>query len=97
VDLNWVFQTAILIGLGAIAWFIKTTFAEIKQRFEKNEAHITKVEESLNALKSDLPFIYTTREDHATAMNAVDRKMTDVDKKLDRLLEYAARERGQKA
>lgn len=93
MDLNWALQTATMLGVGVIGFFLKTTMSEIKLKLKDNEAHIQKVEENLNNLKSDLPFIYTTREDHAAAMNAVDRKVTDMDKKLDRLLEFASRER----
>lgn len=93
MDWNWALQTATMLGVGIIGFFLKTTMSEIKSKLKDNEAHIQKVEENLNNLKSDLPFIYTTREDHAAAMNAVDRKVTDMDKKLDRLLEFASRER----
>lgn len=93
MDLTWALQTATMLGVAVIGFFLKTTLAEIKSKLKENDTRISKVEENLNNLKSDLPFIYTTREDHATAMNAVDRKISDMDKKLDRLHEYASRER----
>jgi hypothetical protein len=96
MDLNWALQTITMLGIGAIGFFLKTTMTEIKTKLKDNEARIQKVEENLNNLKSDLPFIYTTREDHAAAMNAVDRKITGMDKKLDKMLEFMSLERGGK-
>jgi len=96
MELSWVLQTVTAVGIAIIGYFLKTTMSEIKVRVKENEDKIQQVEEKFNNLKSDLPFIYTTREDHAAAMNAVDRKITGMDKKLDKLLEYVTVERGVK-
>ncbi|SFH21559.1 hypothetical protein SAMN05660649_04282 [Desulfotomaculum arcticum] len=94
MDFGWMMQTATMIGIGIIGYFLKTTMNDLKIRMKENENRVQDVEDKLNNLKSDLPFIYTTREDHAAAMNAVDRKITGMDKKLDKLLEYLTIERG---
>ena len=96
MELSWVLQTVTAVGIGIIGYFLKTTMNELKLRVKENEDKIQQVEEKFNNLKSDLPFIYTTREDHAAAMNAVDRKITGTDKKLDKLIEYLTVERGGK-
>ena len=92
---NWVLQTITMLLVGAIGFFIKGTMTEIKQKIGENDAEIKRVEKELgtqlNDLKCDLPFIYTTREDFATAMNAVDKKLSkmdeNIDKKMDMILE----------
>lgn len=94
MDFGWVMQTATMIGIGIIGYFLKSTMGDLKLRMKDNEDKVQQVEEKLNNLKSDLPFIYTTREDHATAMNAVDQKITGIDKKMDKLLDYLTIERG---
>ena len=96
MELSWVLQTVTAVGIGIIGYLLKTTMNELKLRVKENEDKIQQVEEKFNNLKSDLPFIYTTREDHAAAMNAVDRKITGMDKKLDKLIEYLTVERGGK-
>lgn len=52
----------------------------------KQTAAIDQVKTDLNNLKSDLPFVYVTREDYIRTMNNVDKQMTTIDGKLDRLL-----------
>jgi hypothetical protein len=80
MDLNWVLQTATMLGIGAIGFFLKTTMSEIKQQIRENAQRVDNLEKELDDLRSDLPFIYTTREDFIRTMN-------NVDKKLDRIHE----------
>ena len=40
----------------------------------------------LNDLKSDLPLVYTLREDFIRSMNSVDHNISGLDQKLDRVL-----------
>ena len=86
---NWVIQTAIMLGLGAIGFFLKTTFAEIKQQLATSTKHVHDLEDKMDEkvdrlerefkeLKSDLPFIYVTREDYIRTMNNVDKKLDKI-------------------
>ena len=45
-----------------------------------------RMKEKFDDLKSDLPFVYVTREDYVRTMNNVDKQMSDINGKLDRLL-----------
>ena len=94
MDINWVLQTVTMVGVGIIAYFSKTTVNEIKQQIKDNALKVNVVEnkmdgleKELNELKSDLPFIYVTREDFIRTMN-------NVDKKLDKIYDIMLQERG---
>lgn len=73
------FQTVITVIIGACAWGIKNAINELKSKTMQNAADIKELRGELSDLKSDLPLIYTLREDHIRVMNNVERK-------LDRLL-----------
>lgn len=47
-----------------------------------------KLKEEVNDLKSDLPFIYVTREDFIRSMDNVDRSVSNVAGKLDKIYEH---------
>ncbi|SKC68440.1 hypothetical protein [Maledivibacter halophilus] len=104
---NTFLQGVTTAGVGIIIFFLKKTLTDLNKKIEKNESKIENIENDLmervdlmnkefNNLKSDLPFIYTTREDHAAAMNAVDKKMTGIDRKLDKILDFTISKGGQK-
>jgi flagellar capping protein FliD len=99
MDFNWIAQTAIMLGIGLIGYFLKATMTEVKNEICKIEKEINRVEDSTNArieqinrdfnnLKSDLPLVYVTREDHVRQMNSIDRK-------LDKIFDHITKE-GQK-
>ena len=92
-----VFQTVLSVFVGIVGWSIKNTLGTIREDINKNAAAVEKldvkqtaaidqVKTDLNNLKSDLPFVYVTREDYIRTMNNVDKQMTTIDGKLDRLL-----------
>ena len=69
MDLNWIIQTIILIGIGAIGFFLKSTITELKNKDQEHDAKIVVVEnklenkinelgKELNDLKSDMPLLY---------------------------------------
>lgn len=66
--------------------------AAIQKLDEKQTAAVEKVRTELSDLKSDLPFVYVTREDYIRTMNNVDKQMTTIDGKLDRLLSKGSKE-----
>lgn len=65
---------------------IQKNAEDLKEADRKQTAAVEKVRTELSDLKSDLPFVYVTREDYLRTMNNVDKQMTTIDGKLDRLL-----------
>ena len=63
------------IVVGALAFFIKKTFADLAEADRKNTASIEKVKDELNDLKADLPLIYVLRDDFVRIMNRVEDKL----------------------
>lgn len=96
MDLSWIVQTATMIGIGVIGYFLRTTVAELKEKVRDNSARVDDVEDKLSCkidvlgkevsdLKSDLPFIYVTREDFIRSMNTVGNKFDRVSDKLEKI------------
>lgn len=87
--LNWGIQSAIMIGIGAIAYFIKQNSSKIDIRIDQNEAKIEKLEEKIDTkvsaleekfsnLKEELPKEYVIRDDFIRAMSNVDQKLDKI-------------------
>lgn len=83
--------------VGALTFFIKKTLTGLEDSDKRNAAEIKEVERKqalalkelagqLNDLKSDMPLVYTLREDFIRSMNSVDRNMGSMDQKLDRVI-----------
>lgn len=79
-------QTVITLGLGLVGWSIKNAISDMKSAIQKNAADIAMTRKELNDLKSDLPMIYTLREDFIRTMNNVENKIGEVSQKLDRII-----------
>lgn len=80
-------QTITTIIVGFIGWSIKNTFAEMKDAITKNSIDVKQVEKDLNDLKSDLPLVYTLREDYIRCQQNQEKKMNSIEDKLDKLLQ----------
>ncbi|EKS54281.1 hypothetical protein D186_23681 [Citrobacter freundii ATCC 8090 = MTCC 1658 = NBRC 12681] len=89
MEVSWVIQSATMLGIGVIGYFLKTTIAEIKEQIklnsqrvdqteEKMEKKIVELQKELEDLRSDLPFIYVTREDFIRTMNNLDNKLDKI-------------------
>ncbi|MEF2968344.1 hypothetical protein V3851_23785 [Paenibacillus sp. M1] len=78
MDYSWIIQTVTMLGIGAIGFFLKATLSEVKTQIKENAERVDALEEKLENLKSDLPFIYTTREDFIRTMNNVDTKLEKI-------------------
>ena len=83
--------------VGMLTYFIKKTLVSLEEADKKNAADIQveaqKREQGLkelttqfNDLKSDLPLVYTLREDFIRSMNSVDHNISGLDQKLDQVL-----------
>ena len=91
-------QRLCTLVVGALTYFFKKMLASLEEADKKNAADIQeearKREQGLkeladhfNDLKSDLPLVYTLREDFIRSMNAVDRNISGLDQKLDQVLQ----------
>jgi septation ring formation regulator EzrA len=95
MELSWILQSITALAVGAIAYFLKGTMADIKEGIKKNDKEIESLRNDLNDLKSDLPFVYVLREDFIRTLNNVDSKMGNIDSKIDKvLLQFKGRARG---
>lgn len=99
MEITWVLQIATTLVIGVLGFFAKGVLTELKDGIKKNDEKVKEVEvklgrdlktleNELNDLKSDLPFVYTLREDFIRSLNNVDKQMTNIDGKLDKLLQY---------
>ncbi|MFF2887003.1 hypothetical protein [Paenibacillus sp. NPDC057967] len=82
MTVEWAIQTAILLGIGALAWFMKNAMADIGNKISTVSKRVDDLEKELGDLKHDLPFIYTTREDFIRMMNNVDNKLDKIHDKM---------------
>lgn len=78
MDFNTFLQLAISVLLGGLCFFLKRHISKTDEMFVKCEKRINDVEKELHALKEDMPFVYTTREDFLRIMNNVDDKLNRI-------------------
>lgn len=99
MELSWILQTVTALAIGTIGFFLKGTMGDIKEGIKKNDLKVKEIEvklssdikslqDEINDLKSDLPFVYTLREDFIRSLNNVDTKMSNIDNKIDKLLQF---------
>jgi len=83
--------------VGALTYFIKKTLtsledadkknaADIQAEAQKREQELKELNGQLSDLKSDLPLVYTLREDFIRSMNSVDHNISGLDQKVDQIL-----------
>lgn len=84
IELGWLLQFIILTSIGAVSWFLKRQFDKTDTRIEQVDAKCENLKQDMSDLKSELPFIYVTREDYI-------RQMDVFDKKLDKIYDCVAR------
>ena len=93
-----VFSFLSTLIVGALAYFMKRTLDSYQKADEKNAADIKEVDKKqteeveklktqINELKSDLPHVYVLREDFIRTLNNVDKQMSDMNGKLDKILQ----------
>lgn len=71
-------SVACTLIVGALAFFLKRTLSTLEEADRRNAQDIEKVRTDLADLKSDLPLIYTLREDFIRVMNNVDKKLDEL-------------------
>ena len=84
--------------VGALTYFMKRTLssledadkrnaADIQAETRKREQEVKELTKHFNDMKSDMPLVYTLREDFIRSMNSVDHNMSGLDQKLDQVLQ----------
>ena len=78
----FVFQTVITAIIGVASWGVKNAIGEMKSAITKLEAADKKNAEDIAAVRGDfflinseIPVIYTTREDFIRVSNNIDQKL----------------------
>lgn len=64
----------------------KKNAADIQAEARKREQELKELIGQFNDLKSDMPLVYTLREDFIRSMNSVDHNISGLDQKLDQVL-----------
>ena len=89
-----VFSFLSTLIVGALAYFMKRTLDSYQKADEKNAADIKEVDkkqteevEKLKTQINDLPLVYVLREDFIRTLNNVDKQMSDMNGKLDKILQ----------
>lgn len=89
MEMSWILQTATMLGIGAIGFFLKKLLDRYEMTFKALNAKIDEIEgrccsdihtirTELNDLKNDLPLVYVLREDFLRVMNNVDNKLDKI-------------------
>lgn len=74
------------VVMGALTFFLKRTLSELENADKKNAHDIKELAQKINDLKSDLPLVYTLREDFIRSMNSVDVSINNLSQKMDRAI-----------
>lgn len=86
VWVDWIVKTAIMLGIAAIGYLLRTNQAANEKRMEKSEENLDDLEKQLNGLKAELPYKYVQKDDFI-------RAITNLDQKLDKLIDIVNKER----
>lgn len=78
--ITWVIQTVIMVGIGAIGYFLKSTMKETKGKIEA-------LEEKFNDFKEEIPQKYVSKDDFIRAISSIDVK-------LDKIYDYITLKKG---
>lgn len=74
----WLITGAIALLGSAVIFFLKRELNKLDSRQKEQDNRINDVEDKLNKTISELPFLYTLREDHIRSMASHDRKLDQI-------------------
>lgn len=83
----WGIQTAIMIGIGVIGYFLKSTNGKLDERLKRNECKIDDLEDKFNNFKEEIPQKYVIKDDFIRAISSIDVK-------LDKIYDYITLKKG---
>jgi uncharacterized membrane-anchored protein YhcB (DUF1043 family) len=75
---TWVIQSAIMVGVGTIGFFLKDMNTKTQKRLDANEEQTKDLEQRFNDFRADLPTKYVIRDDFIRAMSNVDTKLDKI-------------------
>ncbi|ABR46639.1 hypothetical protein Amet_4371 [Alkaliphilus metalliredigens QYMF] len=85
LNLSWVIQTIIMLGLGTIAYFLKEfkksidkNISETNWKTNKNQEDIKELKEEFNEHKVRIAKEYVHKDDFIRAMSNVDKKLDKI-------------------
>lgn len=90
---SWVLQTVIIVGIGALAWFMKDMKQSIESKIsanacdtETNAKDIKELTERFGSYREEVAMKYVHKDEFV-------RAITNMDKKLDKIYDLVALER----
>ena len=103
--LNWGIQSAIMLGIGAIGYFLKQNSKKIDERFERNEYCIEKFDTKVDALEERIDTKVSALEEKFSNLKEelpkeyvirddFIRAMSNVDQKLDKIYDIITSKKG---
>lgn len=75
---TWIITGVVGALCGAVVFFLKRGLDKTEKRLEKQETMTRDLEEKLNKTISDMPFLYTLREDFIRSTANHDRKLDQI-------------------
>ena len=75
---TWIITGVVGSLCGAVVFFFKRGLDKAEKRLEKQESQMRELEEKLNKTISDMPFLYTLREDFIRSTANHDRKLDQI-------------------
>lgn len=84
---TWVIQTIIMVGIGVIGYFIKSTNGKLDERMKDNENKLDALEEKFNNFKEEIPQKYVGKDDFIRAISSIGVK-------LDKIYDYITLKKG---
>ena len=91
MTMEWVFQLALTTIVGALAWFVKSAIAEMRDGNKQTAQRVSAMEKELANMKADFPMVYVLREDFIRSMNSVEASMKRTEDKLATLIQRVGR------
>ncbi|KYG90368.1 hypothetical protein A0U40_18430 [[Bacillus] sp. KCTC 13219] len=79
---EWIIQTAILTGIGIIAYFLKSFKADLAQNDAELKQQIDNVESKLADYKLEVADKYVQKDDFIRATSQIDRKLDRIYEEL---------------
>lgn len=84
MDINWVIQSAIMLGIGALGFFMKDLKKSIAEDITENKQEVKNVKDDLNDFKETVALRYVQKDEFVAAISNMDKKL---DKIYDKVIE----------
>jgi hypothetical protein len=88
--LQWVIQTATVILLGIVGYFLKDMKKTHEEKIAENKEDIKALRKDFDTFKDEAPMRYVYRDDFIRTITGVDKQFENVDTKLDKIYDILA-------